>query len=99
MTETNTEFIVQRRYPPTEGTLKPGWKKAGASTSSSGGNYKRLAYAIRAAQSALDEYRDLNARNAERGLLELVRRIEYRVIDTEKSVLWESNTDIVSTTK
>ncbi|TFD01314.1 hypothetical protein E3T28_07090 [Cryobacterium sinapicolor] len=93
MTESSSEFIVQRRYPPTEGTPKPGWSKAGASTSSKGGNFKRLAYAVRAAETALDEYRGFNERNTDKGNLELVRRIEYRVIDSAKTVLWESSTD------
>jgi hypothetical protein len=93
MTEPITEFIVQRRYPPTEGTAKPGFKEAGASASSRGARYKRLAPAIKSAEKSLEEYRHFNRLNHERGNLDLVRRIEYRVIDSNKTVLWESSTD------
>lgn len=91
------EFKVQRRYPPTEGTPRPSWSEAGSSSNSRGLRYRKLAYAIRAAEQALDEYREFNRRNAARGDLSLVRRIEYRVVDAETNVLWESSTDDAET--
>lgn len=87
------EYRVQRRYPPTELTPHPGWGEAGASSTTRGGRYKELAYAIRSAEMSLDEYRAFNRRNAQAGRLSMVRRIEYRVIDANKVVRWESSTD------
>jgi hypothetical protein len=92
-TDLPDEYRVQRRHPPTEGTPHPGWAEAGASASTRIARYKRLAYAIRSAERALDDYRTMNQRNIERGNLNMVRRIEYRVIDAKKVVHWASSTD------
>jgi hypothetical protein len=87
------EVRIQRRYPATEGTPHPGWGEAGSSSNSHGARYKKLSYAIRAAEVALDEYREFNRKNSAHGDSTLVRRIEYRVVDAEKNVLWQSSTD------